>query len=135
MSATPGISSTSLVRSSKTLISVTNKRPELFLEGLQELGIPVLTDPNNGTAAGAMLIPDSINPDNQTRSYARIDYFDTIINTRQNLHVATHQHVTRVLVEASHNIRSRDYPAGLWISGVEVQKFPTVKCFLIFASS
>lgn len=37
---------------------------ELFLDGLQELGIPILTDPNNGTAAGAMLIPDSINPEN-----------------------------------------------------------------------
>lgn len=82
-----------------------------------------------------MLIPDSINPDNQTRSYARLDYFDTVINTRQNLHVATHQHVTRVLVDAPHNVRSRDYLAGLWISGIEVRKFPIVMAFLIFASS
>jgi choline dehydrogenase-like flavoprotein len=91
---------------------------------LKELGIPILTDPNNGTAAGGMLIPGSINPDNQTRSYARLDYFDTVINTRQNLHVATHQHVTRVLVDSSHNVRARDYPAGLWVSGVEVRVFP-----------
>lgn len=92
---------------------------QLFLDGLRELGIPILTDPNNGTAAGGMLIPDSINPDNQTRSYARLDYFDTVINTRQNLHVATHQHVTRVLIDGPHNVRSRNYPAGLWVSGVE----------------
>ncbi|CZR63230.1 related to alcohol oxidase [Phialocephala subalpina] len=91
----------------------------LFLDGLQELGIPTLTDPNNGTAAGGMLIPNSINPDNQTRSYARLDYFDGFIN-RPNLHVTTHQHVTRVLINAPHNLKSRDYPAGFWISGVEV---------------
>ncbi|KAF8861777.1 hypothetical protein BDZ45DRAFT_647068 [Acephala macrosclerotiorum] len=91
---------------------------QLFLDGLQELGIPTLTDPNNGTAAGGMLIPDSINPDNQTRSYARLDYFDGFIN-RPNLHVTTHQHVTRVLLNAPHNLKTRDYPAGLWVSGVE----------------
>ncbi|KAE8450374.1 hypothetical protein EG329_006448 [Mollisiaceae sp. DMI_Dod_QoI] len=89
---------------------------QLFLDGLQELGIPILTDPNNGTAAGGMLIPDSISPDNQTRSYARLDYFDGFIN-RPNLHVATHQHVTRVLVNAPQNLTSRDYPAGVWITG------------------
>ncbi|KAE9371208.1 GMC oxidoreductase [Stipitochalara longipes BDJ] len=92
---------------------------QLFLDGLQELGIPILADPNNGTAAGGMLIPDSLNPDNQTRSYARLDYFDTVIGTRQNLHVATHQHVTRVLEDAPHHVRSRDNASDLWISGVE----------------
>ena len=94
-----------------------------------------MIDPNNGTAAGGMLIPDSLNPDNQTRSYARLDYFDTIINTRRNLHVATHQHVTRVLVDAPHNASSRDYPPGLWISGVEVPTLPAVKISLISVSS
>lgn len=79
-----------------------------------------------------MLIPDSINPDNQTRSYARLDYFDTVINTRQNLHVATHQHVTRVLVDVPHNVRLRDDPAGLWISGVEVRIFPMGETFSNF---
>lgn len=98
---------------------VTKDLAELFLDGLQELGIPLLTDPNNGTAAGGMLIPDSIHPDNQTRSYARLDYFDGFIN-RTNLHVTTRQHVTRVLVNAPQNVKARDYPAGLWISGVEV---------------
>ena len=85
-----------------------------------------MTDPNNGTAAGGMLIPDSLNPDNQTRSYARLDYFDTVINTRPNLHVATHQHVTRVLIDAPLNVRSRDNSSGLRISGVEVCTLPIV---------
>jgi hypothetical protein len=127
-SVTRDTSITSHVRYSEyPRISGTNANSELFLDGLQELGIPTLTDPNNGTAAGGMLIPDSINPNNQTRSYARLDYFDTVINTRQNLHVATHQHVNRVLLDAPHNVRLRDFPAGLWISGVEVREISNNK--------
>jgi choline dehydrogenase len=90
------------------------------LDGLQELGIPILTDPNNGTAAGGMLIPNNISPDNQTRSYTRLDYYDGFIDSRPNFHVMTHRHVTRVLINAqSAPISPRDYPAGLWAAGVE----------------
>jgi choline dehydrogenase len=89
---------------------------------LQELGIPILPDPNNGTSAGGMLIPNSINPENQTRSDARTAYYDGFINTRPNFHVATGQHVTRVLINTPLNVRQRDYPVGFWISGVEVCK-------------
>ncbi|KAH9220253.1 hypothetical protein DL95DRAFT_358025 [Leptodontidium sp. 2 PMI_412] len=94
----------------------------LFLDGLKELGIPILTDPNNGTAAGGMLIPDSISPDNQTRSSARLGYYDGFTDSRPNLHIASQQHVTRVLFNqqnAPENVKSRDYPSGQWISGVE----------------
>jgi hypothetical protein len=67
-SVTRDTSITSHVRYSEyPQISGTNANSELFLDGLQELGIPTLTDPSNGTAAGGMLIPDSINPDNQVR--------------------------------------------------------------------
>ncbi|TVY80359.1 Dehydrogenase xptC [Lachnellula suecica] len=92
---------------------------QVFLEGLQELGVPILTEPANGTAAGGMLIPNSINPDNQTRSTARLSYFDRFIDTRPNLHVATNQHVFRLIVDAPRRTRLRDYPDGLWISGVQ----------------
>lgn len=94
----------------------------MFLDGLRELGIPVLTDPNNGTAAGGMLIPDSINPDNQTRSTARLGYFEGFEH-RPNLHIASQQHVTRLLVSPQNSgpdLNSRDLPSGVWISGVEV---------------
>jgi hypothetical protein len=64
---------------------------ELFLDGLQELGIQILTDPNNGTTAGGMLIPTSLNPDSQTRSDARTAYLDGFIDDRPNFHVATGQ--------------------------------------------
>jgi choline dehydrogenase len=100
----------------------TGAHVELFLDGLQELGIPILFDPNNGIAAGGMLIPNSINPDNQTRSDARTAYYDGFINTRPNFHVATGQHATRVLINTPLNVWQRGYPAGFWISGVEVCK-------------
>ncbi|CZS89081.1 related to alcohol oxidase [Rhynchosporium agropyri] len=94
---------------------------QLFLDGLRELGIPILTDPNNGTAAGGMLIPDSISPNNQTRSSARMDYYDGFSDSRSNLHIASQQHVTRVLFSSQNalNVNSRDYPFGQSISGVE----------------
>jgi len=96
----------------------------LFLEGLQELGIPILTDPNNGSAAGGMLLPYTINPDNQTRSYARTGYFDGFIDSRPNFHVATGQLVIRLLLDTAPTIIQRDYPEGLWVKGVEVAKLP-----------
>ena len=100
---------------------------ELFLDGLQELGIPILTDPNNGTAAGGMLIPNSINPDTQTRSYARNGYFDGFIDSRPNFHVATGQLVIRLLLDTpTPTVIQRDYPEGLWVNGVEVGEFHTL---------
>lgn len=68
-----------------------------------------------------MLIPSSVSPGNQTRSYARIDYFDGFIHSRPNFHVATGQFVTRVLIDSATNSHPRDYAAGHWISGVEVR--------------
>jgi choline dehydrogenase len=92
----------------------------MFLDGLEELGIPILTDPNNGTVAGGMLIPNNISPDNQTRSYTRLNYYDGFIDSRPNFHVITHQHVARVLINAHRDpFPSRDHAPGFWASGVE----------------
>ncbi|TVY36012.1 Dehydrogenase [Lachnellula occidentalis] len=107
---------------------------QLFLEGLNELGIPILKDPNNGFAAGGMLIPSNINPDNQTRSTARLAYFDGFIDRRPNLHVVTNQHVYRLIIDTatrksrsprSHPHKSRqnscpkDQVNDRWVSGVQ----------------
>ncbi|APA13089.1 hypothetical protein sscle_10g078590 [Sclerotinia sclerotiorum 1980 UF-70] len=93
---------------------------QLFLDGLRELGIPTLLDPNNGTTAGGMLIPNSLSPDNQTRSDARRGYYDGFIN-RPNLHVATGLVVIRVLMDsAPPEVLARDLPAGQWITGIQV---------------
>lgn len=55
-------------------------------------------DPNDGSSAGAALVPTDLDPNNQTRSDARRTYFDPYVS-RPNFHVITGQHVTRVLIE------------------------------------
>ena len=69
-----------------------------LFEGLNALGIPTQFDPNDGTSAGPALVPTDLDPNNQTRSDARRAYFDPVVN-RENFHVITGQHVTRILIE------------------------------------
>ncbi|KAM3065794.1 hypothetical protein ACMFMF_010722 [Clarireedia jacksonii] len=92
---------------------------QIFLDGLRELGIPTLTDPNNGTTAGGMLIPNNISPDNQTRSDARRGYLDGFIN-RSNLHLVTGFMVIRVLMDSTPEVLVRDLPDGQFITGVQI---------------
>ncbi|KAF7947702.1 hypothetical protein EAE96_008782 [Botrytis aclada] len=93
---------------------------KLFLDGLRELGIPTLLDPNNGTTAGGMLIPNNLSPDSQTRSDARRGYYDDFIN-RPNLHLATGLVVIRVLIDSTPSeVLARDLPAGQWITGIQI---------------
>lgn len=66
--------------------------------GLNHLGVPTEFDPNDGSSAGAAFVPTDLDPKNQTRSDARRAYFDPFRN-RQNFHVITGQHVTRVLID------------------------------------
>ncbi|KAI1209556.1 GMC oxidoreductase [Annulohypoxylon truncatum] len=67
-----------------------------FLDGIQELGIPVNEDPNGGSATGASIIASSMVAGNQSRSDARIAYLDPVLD-RPNLHLVTGHTVTRVL--------------------------------------
>jgi len=100
---------------------ISNCNSELFLNGLQELGIPIMTDPNNGASAGGMLIPNSLNPDNRTRSSARIDYFDGFIDTRPNLHVASGQLVIRLIIDTNPDIIPGNLSPNVSVTGVEVR--------------
>ncbi|KAF5246818.1 hypothetical protein FANTH_6680 [Fusarium anthophilum] len=47
------------------------------LDGFAELGLPIIGDVNNRTAAGAMILPSSMYPDNQTRFDAREAHFNS----------------------------------------------------------
>ncbi|KAK4984995.1 hypothetical protein LTR50_006269 [Elasticomyces elasticus] len=73
-----------------------NESVNLF-SALNELGVPTAFDPNDGTVAGASFLPFDIDPNNQTRSDARVSYYDPYL-ARPNLWVSTGQHVTRLLV-------------------------------------
>lgn len=95
--------------------SCSDWRTANVLEGFAQLGLPVIGDLNNGTAAGAMILPSSMQPDNQTRFDAREAHFNSA-SRRYNLHIATNQTVTRLVLDSNsaHNSSRR-------VMGVEVR--------------
>ncbi|WAO92729.1 Hypothetical protein NCS54_01024900 [Fusarium falciforme] len=97
------------------------------LDGFSELGIPIIDDPNNGTAAGAMLLPSSMHPTNQTRSDSREAHFNSA-NHRSNLHVATGQTVTRLILEPFNRFTGSRRVAGVEFAENEKAKKRTVVC-------
>lgn len=66
---------------------------------------------------GGAIIPNTICPDNQTRASARSGYYDGFIDSRPNFHLATGQHVTRLLLSQSDGDRDSD----ILIDGLEVK--------------
>lgn len=65
-------------------------------KALNILGVPTTFDPASGLMPGGSFMPSTMHPTNQSRSDARTGYFDPVIS-RTNFHVATSQHVTRVV--------------------------------------
>ena len=78
---------------------------------MNNLGIHTQLDPNDGTSAGPALVPTDLDPNNQTRSDARRTYFDPYVG-RENFHVITGQHVTRLLIEGVANNSRVSNPTG-----------------------
>lgn len=62
------------------------------------MGVPILTEANNGTGAGAVIAPSSMTCTNQSRADGRTAYLDNVMD-RVNLHISTEQTVTRILLE------------------------------------
>ena len=79
----------------------------------------LLEDPSLGKLIGGMLIPTTLFPKNQTRSSTRIGYYDGFIEARPNFHLATGQHVIRLLLDQDEGT-SRGEVSKLWANGVEV---------------
>ncbi|KAK3319359.1 hypothetical protein B0H66DRAFT_624076 [Apodospora peruviana] len=71
-----------------------------FLQGVSELGVPLLNDPNAGVMAGAMIVPSTMSVQSQSRADSRTAYLDGAIS-RPNLHLASEQTVTRILIGAN----------------------------------
>lgn len=67
-----------------------------LFEGMNELGIPAVQDPNDGNSKGAMFLPQSISGYNQSRADARRARYDPVAS-RPNLYVQVGQTVQRVL--------------------------------------
>jgi len=84
----------------------------------------VLADPNGGTASGAAIIPSSLSAANQSRSDARVAYFDSAIS-RANLHVVAKRTVTRLVFATSAGVTAPDIgrrPSARmkFVQGIEV---------------
>lgn len=62
------------------------------------MGLPIVPEPNEGTCVGAMINPSSMSAQNQSRCDSRTAYLDPVVD-RSNLHVATEQMVTQILLE------------------------------------
>lgn len=107
------------------VVSGSDTETENFLQGIASLGVPLLDDPNRGFTVGASIAPSSIHPLNQSRSDARTAYLDS--NNLENLHIATEQTVTRILLEKNNgsNTTSPVPPFGYLrrAFGVEVSSF------------
>ena len=73
-----------------------------LFRAMNQLGLPTQFDPNDGTSAGPAFVPTDLDPNNQTRSDARRTYFDPY-QDRENFHVITNQHVTRIIIEGIAN--------------------------------
>ena len=90
-----------------------------FQEAMNSLGIQQSND-QAASAVGAFWSPNSIDPKNMSRSYARSAYYDNFVQ-RENLHVYTSQHVTRLLTGVSDgNGDDEGRKKGVKIAGVEV---------------
>ena len=86
---------------------------------MDSLGIQQSND-QAANAVGAFWSPNSIDPKNMTRSYARSAYYDNFVQ-RENLHVYTSQHVTRLLAaDGGENSDDERRKSEVKISGVEV---------------
>ncbi|KAI0520804.1 GMC oxidoreductase-domain-containing protein [Xylaria bambusicola] len=108
-----------------------------FLNGVQELGIPLNADLNSGYATGADFVSGSIFKLNQSRADARTAYLDPVIS-RPNLELLTGYTVTKILNGVVGNQTSRNLARGLgtkWgevtVAGVEIAVNSTTPKFSI----
>ncbi|KAG5665268.1 hypothetical protein KAF25_009393, partial [Fusarium avenaceum] len=97
------------------------------LEGFAELSLPIIGDVNKGTAAGAMILPSSMDPNNQTRFDAREADFNSASH-RYNLHIATNQTVTQLILDSHRGYNSSRRVVGVEFAQDEKSKTRVISC-------
>lgn len=75
----------------------TYRKLENFFRGWNSIGVPVPKDPGSGDARGAFWAPSSLDPKDETRSYARTAHYDRVIGQRSNYHLLTETAVSKIL--------------------------------------
>jgi choline dehydrogenase len=74
---------------------------ENFFSGWHTLGISTPQDPNGGDANGVFWAPGSLDPKDETRSYARTAHYDRVVDERPNYHILTNTAVIKVILEGN----------------------------------
>ena len=70
---------------------------ENFFQGWHSLGVPTPKDPGSGVAAGVFWAPSSLDPKDETRSYARTSHYDRVIGSRPKYHLLSNSAVRRII--------------------------------------
>ncbi|CAD6962296.1 unnamed protein product [Tilletia controversa] len=90
---------------------------EAYLQTLNNLGVPINSDPDSGNSWGTFYATSAINPTNWTRSFSRTGYLDPN-RGRSNLDILTGHQVTKVIFDSSS--KSSD---GLLATGVQYAQY------------
>lgn len=72
---------------------------ENFWDAAIEDGVTPAPDSNNGSPVGLFYLLRTLDPDTETRSYARSAHYDRVIATRPNYHLLPEQQVSKVVFE------------------------------------
>ena len=79
----------------------TNETVANFYNGARSLGIEAREDPNAGDATGIFHLQHSVDPKTQTRSSARINHYDRVIDSRPNYHVIPNSIVAKIIFQGT----------------------------------
>ncbi|KAI9767690.1 MAG: hypothetical protein M1840_005562 [Geoglossum simile] len=81
-----------------------------FFRAWDSLGVPTPKDPGGGGAGGAFWAPSSLDPTDETRSYARTAHYDRVIASRPNYHLLTNTVVRRIIFNGSRAVGAEFVP-------------------------
>lgn len=81
--------------------SLLTERIENFIRGWGSLGVLTPQDPSGGDSNGVFWSTGSLDPKDETRSYARSAHYDRIIDSRPNYHVLANSAVIKINFEGN----------------------------------
>jgi choline dehydrogenase-like flavoprotein len=87
-----------LIRADHELSLTGGVRAEKIINAMKSFGIPTALDGTSGHALGAFWVLNTLDPRNQTRSYARPAYHDPA-SKRPNYHLITQRQVTKIIFD------------------------------------
>lgn len=80
----------------KDFLTATCDFAENIFQAWHELGVQIPSDPTNGNKSGVFWNPSSLDPKDETRSYARTAHYNGVPKTRPNYHLLTGQAVSKI---------------------------------------